>query len=925
MLSFMWSLWCALALASPSEADWQATIERVSPAVVSIQVTATRDFDTESASNSQGTGFVVDMERGLILTNRHMVHAGPVTARAIFQDNEEAVLRPIYRDPVHDFGFYQFDPDAIRYMEPVALNLDPTAPRVGMEIRVIGNDAGEKLSILDGTLARLDRNAPFYGRNTYNDFNTFYLQAASNTSGGSSGSPVIDVLGRVVGLNAGGRTQAASSFYLPLDRVVRALKALQEGREITRGTLQTTFMHRSYQDLSRLGLTDEMEAAARQHRPEDSGLLVVDRVGPGGPAAGRARVGDILLAIDDVEFPTFVDLAAYLDERPGEVVTLRLQRLGQEREEQVTVQDLHAITPDRFLEVGGAILHPLSYQQARLHHVPVEGLYLASSGYMLSSVPSGALITHLDGVEVGDLPSLRARLEALPDRERVRVRYVPLSDLSAPREVVQTVDRTWFTARECVRDDEAGTWPCEELPPPPRRPDPDEDAMSAPLPDAGKGLARRVGPALVLVEFRVPYSTAGVTGSSFVGTGVIVDATRGLVMVDRDTVPVALGDLTLTFGGTVRVDGEVVWIHPGHNVAFIRYDPKSIGDVSVEEVRLARRDPKKDEKVRLVGRDRAGRVVVDRVEVEDVDALVMGTDQTPRFRDANVEVVRLGKVERSVGGVLTNARGHVLGLWASYYVPGRRNRLFYGMPVRYFRDEVQQLREGVTPVWRHGGVEWRLLSLADARERGLSDERIAAYVRHDPQHLQVLEVDRVHSEWPASALLRRTDLLVLAHGSPVSRMRDLASWSSRAEVPLVVLRDGEEVAVDLPTQPGDARSVRRVVSWSGMLVHDPHQEVAMQKGVSSRGAYIAWYWYGSPASRDGVRPTRRIIKVGETPTPDLTAFYEAVLAHPPDQPVVLTMETLEGVEEVRAMEPDPHYWPLELLDGNDGRWRRVTP
>ncbi len=451
------ALVCSLTTAAPAAEDtaWATTLDRISSGVVSIRVDSTRAFDTEWNSSSQATGFVVDAERGLILTNRHVVTPGPVVAEAVFRNNEEVRLIPVYRDPVHDFGFFRYDPADLRYIEPTELPLAPDGAGIGREIRVVGNDAGEQLSILAGTIARLDRAAPDYGRGKYNDFNTFYLQAASGTSGGSSGSPVVNIDGEVVALNAGANNSAASSFFLPLDRIERVLELLQGGRPVTRGTLQTMFARKPYDELNRLGLTDASERAARSAHPELTGMLTVQQVIPGSPADGKLEPGDILIRVNGELVLEFVPLAAVLDDNVGQTITLDLERGGKPITETIEVSDLHGITPSEYIEVGDAVVNNLSYQQARHYNLPIGGVYVANPGYLMSkaAVPRGAVITALDGSEIRDLDDFEAALDALADGSRALMRYVTMDNPQNENVRAFEMDRVWFPVRRCSRDD----------------------------------------------------------------------------------------------------------------------------------------------------------------------------------------------------------------------------------------------------------------------------------------------------------------------------------------------------------------------------------------------------------------------------------------------------------------------------------------
>jgi S1-C subfamily serine protease len=913
----------AMPLARAETPAWDKTIARIAPSVVSIQIDQARAFDTEWNESGQATGFVVDAERGLILTNRHVVTPGPVIATAVFQNREEVELTPVYRDPVHDFGFYRFDPSKLRYARAAALPLDPVGARVGVEIRVVGNDAGEQLSILAGTIARLDREAPRYGVGKYNDFNTFYIQAASGASGGSSGSPVIDIKGSAVALNAGGSNAAAASFYLPLDRVQRALRLIQAGKPVTRGTLQTIFSYQPYDELVRLGLRPQTEAEARKAAQGLTGMLVVNEVQAGSPADGQMQPGDILVRVNGRLIATFDPLAEILDTSIGKPVRLELERGGEVLERSFVVQDLNAITPARYLQFGDAVVHDLSYQMARHMNVPLRGVFVANPGYSLGAagIPRGAVISNVSGQEVETLDAFERAIAALPDGARVALRYSTIDDPQGSQTRVMWMDRRWFEALDCTRDDTAGYWSCHELdgPLPASQPVPARTSFAT----IGDPLVDRLAPSLVLVNFDMPFSVAGVTERSYHGTGVIVDAGRGLVAVDRNTVPVAVGDVRLTFGGSIEVPGRVEYLHPVHNVAIVSFDPTLIDGTPIRAASFDPRPLEAGEAVTVVGLTRDSRVQSLATAVASVDDVSFPLSRTLQFREANLEVATLVNDPVGFDGVVAGRDGRVRALWSSFAYEGGRDlsQVSRAMPIDIVEEAVAAARAG-QPIYSLE-AEFETVSIAEARKLGLPADWVAKLEKAGGANRQLLRVSRLVAGSPAAAALRDGDLLLAVNGGPVSRFRDVELATQLPAVSLTILRDGKEVGLDVETVALGGRDIDRLLLWAGTVLHAPHRAMSAQRGIPPEGVFVAYFSYGSPATRYGLVAGRRILEVDGRATPDLDSFIAAVRGRTDRSAVRLKTVAWNGTVDVVTLKLDLHYWPTNELVRTPGGWVRT--
>jgi len=908
-----------LLIGQAQASDWSKTLAEAVPSVVMIRSYSPVSFEGKGSGVSSATGFVVDAERGIILTNRHVVRTGPIVADAVFQNNEEIDLVPLYRDPVHDFGFFQYDPAALEHTQPKTLPLRPDLAAQGAEVRLVGSDAGEKVSILSGTLAWLDRDAPNYGVGNYNDFNTFYIQAASGSSGGSSGSPVLDIEGNVVALNAGSKRRAASSFFLPLPRVLRALKLIQAGDAVERGTLHTTFLHETFDEARRFGLTPAIEADIRNSAASAKGVLVVERVLTGGATDGLLEPGDILYTVQGERITDFVSLEVWLDSAVEETLSVQVIRGGDIITHDVKVGDLHAVSPSRFIEVGGAVFHELAYQTARHTVLPIKGIQVAHRGYMLGTeVPPRSVITHINGLKVDGLDEFEAVVAKIPDREPFNLEVLTTSEPERPLIYTAEMDRRWFPARACARVDGQRDWDCRSLAE--AAPAAGREISSA-RPMAAKGrIAGRLGPSIVLVNYSVPFRTDGVYSASFSGVGVVVDKEAGLVLVDRDTVTAGLGDASIVFAGSIEVPAEVVAIHPRINMALIRYQPKDIGDTEVVELAFSEIEFEVGDKLRHVGLSPRLGLAEAAVKVKSHRAISMPVPRVPFFRQANLPVVETDtNGEGFVGGVLTKRCGTPVAFVASFpnLIDDEAGNYWRGIDGAVINRFIADQSGAATT-----GVEWSAVTLIDARERGLPEEWAAKFEAHDSLRREVLRVSRITREGPADTIVQPGDILLAVDGQLVNKVADLPRPSSDEPVRFTLLRGREEVTVEVNPTIESADPFRRFLLWGGLMVQDPHPALARQRYQPSTGVYISYYWTGSPAGRFGLRPMRRVVSINGEATPDLSAFAEQVRDLELGEAVRLTTVDLKGRRRMVTMEADPAWWPLVELVHSDTGWSR---
>ncbi|KAJ2861811.1 hypothetical protein GGI22_002354 [Coemansia erecta] len=928
-----------LLVNSDHVSQWRVATEQASMAVVTVRLCQAAPFDTTGAIATEATGFVVDRVRGIILTNRHVACAGPFVGEAVFQNREEISVHAIYRDPIHDFGFLKYSPGDVKYYDVQEIKLSPGSIQVGTDIRIIGNDSGEELSIMSGQVSRVDRNALDFGPMTYNDFNTFYLQAAASSSRGSSGSPVIDIHGRAIGLQASGRNQSGIDFFLPLDRAKRALELIQNEKSVSRGDIQVQFLYKPFDYARNIGLSQETEARFRAQNCKEIGVLVAETVVPEGPGDLAGMIaGDILVTINDKIVTDFCEMDDIFDNSVGHEVRLLVERDGEGIELVACVEDIHEITPHQYLEIGGAVLHDLSYQLARYYCVPVQGVYVERPWGMLplEDAGEGVIIESVDDEPTHSLADFIEVVSKIPDRARFSVVYYSLNDINEMHVHIVENERHWTDMNLYTRNDRTGIWDRKTFDMPESRCE--LEPQTTQFSTSDNPVTHEIMPSLVQVHFYIPWMINGFPVNRRTGTGLVVDSQRGLIIVSRSIVPFELGDLSLTVAESVTIPASVVYLHPTLNFAVAQYDPLLLGDTPVVSAKISSTRVVEGDSLILHAYNNGKSLGSVSTTATTIEPMNIPKHSPPRFRSINADWFKLDTrvAQKYYTGFLTDEDQCIVrGMWVSYVddedEDETNNEYFYGLDSCSLLPVLGPLLEtGQAPHLRILGVELTTISLIETRHLGLDQKWMDRVRDKSSRQRQMLMINRVNCQSKCSEVLKPLDVLLCINGNIVTQFAEIDQLVHGSDtLELTILRGKKVRDVMVATDEDRGSDTQRLVHWAGAIVHEPHMAVSQQcRSLPSR-TYVSYNTYGSPAYTAEIAPTSFITHVGDVETPDVDAFVAAVrsLSKADGEHVYVRLVGMDMIPEVVSVKINTHYWPTaELIrDASEpSGWTRVS-
>ena len=281
-----------------------------------------RQKGTERRQISSGTGFFVSAD-GLIVTNRHVVEDAAADYSVVTNDGKKIAVKVLARDPVRDIAVLKVEGTEHAFI-PLG-NSDGL--NVGQTVVAIGNALGEfQNTVSVGVISGLRRTVVASGLSSGPEILSQVIQTDAAINPGNSGGPLLDLAGRVIGINVA-MAQGAENigFSLPVNMVRKAVEDVKAEGKIVYPFLGIRYVM--------------INPAVREERklPVDYGALLLASGGElavlkDSPAAKAGlQAGDIILEFGDSRVDqdhTLGDLIA--QKRVGEKVKMKILRAGKE-------------------------------------------------------------------------------------------------------------------------------------------------------------------------------------------------------------------------------------------------------------------------------------------------------------------------------------------------------------------------------------------------------------------------------------------------------------------------------------------------------------------------------------------------------------------------------------------------------------------
>ena len=358
---------------------------------------------------ASGSGVIVDRS-GYILTNNHVIeNAQDITVR--LSDSRKLPATLVGRDPKTDLAVLKVDAAGPL---PTAELGDSERLRVGQWVIAIGNPFGLDRTVTVGIVSATARTR--VGVTTYENF----IQTDASINPGNSGGPLLNLDGRVVGINTAIVASGQGiGFSIPINEAKTVMAQLIAKGRVVRGWLGIAI-----QDVN-----DELAASFGVR--ERQGVLVADVI-KGGPAeAAGLKPGDVIVELNGAKIREVPELQRRVaNVTPGQSVAVAVVRDGAPQRLRVLVGEMPTDEPLVATAPGpegfGLQVEPLAPDSAERLNLPFsDGLLVldvASGGPAdRAGLKRGDVIREVDRQPVHDAPALQRALSAVPAGRSVLV------------------------------------------------------------------------------------------------------------------------------------------------------------------------------------------------------------------------------------------------------------------------------------------------------------------------------------------------------------------------------------------------------------------------------------------------------------------------------------------------------------------------